>query len=229
MSESVGNRLLEFATKDIFKLLEDVEEIRLALVRLTARNRQEMRRNQPKVQEKCILAAKGPVGPSTIGHRVDRDGRKFIWKKKRVPIEEFPWRKNLKKRPTHRGKRRKKSKELFATLFKAETTLSQLVPVARMLPKRIEDLYVLIKDTALCLDGLREKKTQLRRSWGLTIEIKQEKKPPDPVQVLEGSLTDNQNRTCPACMSTIVFSLCLLSLLLYVILGWSAQLNQTQT
>ena len=228
MLECVESRLLEFATDDIFKLLEDIEEVRLALVRLTARNRQEMRCNQPKAQEKGMPAARGPVGPGTIGHRIDRDGRKFVWRKIRAPTEEFPWRKNLKKRPTHRGKRRRKSTELFATLFKAETTLSQLVPVARMLPKRIENLYVLIKDTALHLDGLREKK-QLRRNWEVIIEINQEKKPPDPVQVLEGSLTDNQDRTCPACVSSNIFSLCLLSLLLYVVLGQFAQMNQTQT
>ena len=168
MSARVLDDLIQFGVEEIPQLINELEAVRLSLVRLNSRNR-------PRIQQKSDVVLK-PTDPTSKTEVVlvntpkwiDSDGRHFIWlPKNRVHPEDFPLRKNSRRRPTHRG-RRKKRTTLGVLLRKLQSTASQLVPEAKQLPLRIQKLISVLVDAAQfsekCLEALQPQPNQLLTS-----------------------------------------------------------------
>ena len=144
MEACVQEVLLEFATEELPQLIKEIEAIRLLLVRLAHRNRPRSQKPIPTVQAHLFPTTRLRLRPPN-GGRIDEAGRKFVWVKKEVSPEKFA-RRNSRRRPTHRGKRKKKDSKNSIFLRRAETTFAQLVPEAKALPRRVQKLVSVLYD-----------------------------------------------------------------------------------
>jgi len=154
MVDCVKKQLLGFTLEDIPNILRSIEDLRLHLVRLNNRNRLLEARNVPIISVKNSKSTAGRnEGSSSKWYKIDEQGRKFCWMKKTEDLLDKIPSKTVRKRPTHRGKRKKGSFNVVI-LKKSLTTFSQLVPTATALPKGIIKLWDILFDTFTYMNAL---------------------------------------------------------------------------
>ena len=117
-------------------------------MRLNFRNRPKINRPSNVVSKPTVSTSKREASLFNTKRWIDSDGRHFIWMPKKCGSSgEFSLRKNPRRRPTHRG-RRKRCDNLGILLKKFQSTISQLVPEAKRLPLRIQKLVCVLWDAA---------------------------------------------------------------------------------
>lgn len=143
MDVRIQKWLSGFAVNDISNIAKAIDELRLLLVRLSYRNRLKEEKDIPIVYVNDYSTASGKDDFSSKWYRIDNQGRKFYWQKKTKDLLKEFSSKIKRKRPTHRGKR-KKDPDIVATLSRSITTFSQLMPSATIIPQKMFELISLL-------------------------------------------------------------------------------------
>jgi hypothetical protein len=119
--------VLNFATEDVPQLIKAMEVLRVSLVRLASRNRHLSKREDILIiNQDEIQTARQQVRLKNSEGWIDSDGRRFIYVPKiQNKVTEGILSKKKKKRPTHRGKR-KRSQNMGIVNVKLSDSVSSL-------------------------------------------------------------------------------------------------------
>ena len=145
MNLSIRKQLLDFTVNDIPNIIHSIDELRLQLVRLESRNRQQKEGKIPSIRKYYNNSTSRVNDLSSMRYKIDERGQRYYWVKKTAVItKEFPIKMKIK-RPTHRG-RRKKDTSIIGNLKRIQTTFNQLIPSASDIPQQFSNLIVLLHD-----------------------------------------------------------------------------------